>query len=142
MPAIADIEPDDAEHANLILDVQGILETLHSSGLAFVLACDGRGSIAVKLGAPIGSEPSSTDAADAPLTVAEAAVWLRDNACAQYPNSDFSRRYRNQVERRGCIHTPGTRWARSCGCICPAEQPQPANGAYFINPKCPAHGFA
>lgn len=134
------IQPYNEEHANFIIDVQGILEALHQSGLAFELICDGGGPIIVKLADPTGSDLWRPNAADPPLTVATAVSWLRDKACEHYPDTRFARKYRNQVERFGNIHTPGTRWARTCGCTCPADQPRATYGA-LIDPRCPAHGF-
>ena len=141
MQANADrIRPYDAEHANLIVDVQGILETLNRSGLSFQITSGADGLLDFKL-REMTDELVAPEGEELPDTVAEAALWLRNKACERYPDSRFARKYRNQVERGGCIHTPGTRWARSCACTCPTEQPHPAHGAYLTNPKCPAHGF-
>jgi|SRR5215469_3957268 len=141
MPAHTDRKPYDAEDANLIIDVRGILETLHRSGFTFAIACGGDGSIDVRLGDHTASAIANTQG-DKLLTVAEAALWLRNAACDLYPDSRFARKYRNRAERRGCIHTPGTRWARSWGCTCPTDQPQQSDAGYLVDPKCPAHGFA
>ncbi len=135
------IQPYDAEHANFVIDVQGILETLHRPGLRFSITSGADGLIDVSLGDPTTDEFAFPEG-ELPLTVAETALWLRDKASEQYPKSRFARKYRNQVERGGCIHTPGTEWARLSGCTYPTDQPRPTGGSYLVNPKCPAHGFA
>jgi hypothetical protein len=129
------------EHANFTIDVKGILEALHRWGLTAEITWSGRGPIEVKLGHALTGNVASTGAEDEVLTVAEAALWLRNKACQHFPESRFARKYRNQVERPGSIHSPGTRWARSCGCTCPAEQRRPGDSTYRVDPNCPAHGF-
>ena len=53
MQANADrIRPYDAEHANLLVDVQGIFETLHRSGVRFGITAGADGLIDVYLGDP------------------------------------------------------------------------------------------
>ena len=142
MQANADrIQPYDREHANLIVDMQGIWETLHRSGFSFGITTGEDGLIDVYLCGRTTDELWIPEGDELPGTVAEIVLWLRDKARERYPNSRFARKYRNQVERFGCCHTPGTEWAQSCGCTCPTEQQQPARGAYLVDPKCPAHGF-
>ena len=48
-----------------------------------------RRGINVKLGDPL----NGFDAKGTVKTIAEAVVWLRDQACQHYPDSEFARKY-------------------------------------------------
>jgi hypothetical protein len=134
-------EGDGPEQGNWMVDVKGILEALHESGLAVEITWDGPGSIELTLGQPIAGEVASTDIDDEIFTLAEAVLWLRDRACRHFPDSDFALKYRNRAERPGAINTPGTRWARLWGCTCPEDQPKTGTDRCTVDPRCPAHGF-
>ena len=71
----------------------------------------------MKLGDPQRGDVAVTGAEDEVLTITEAVRWLRNQASQHYPDKRFARRYRNQVDRFGSIHTPGNRWARSGGAL-------------------------
>jgi hypothetical protein len=128
------------EDANVVVDVRGILAALHQSGHTVSIRWNGSGSIELTFGDPERGDLAVTRAKDEVLTIAEAALWLRDQACRHYPDSRFARRYRNQIERSGSCFTPGSEWAG--GCTCPTGQGAVLDGTYRVDPKCPAHGFA
>ena len=129
------------EYANYMIDLQGTLEALHLSGLSVQIAWNGRGAIELKLGHASTGNVATSCSAHEIFTVVEAVLWLRDEACRHFPDSRFAAKYRNRTERPGAINTPGTQWARSCGCTCPVEQPRTVNDRCIIDPRCPAHGF-
>lgn len=126
---------------NYIIDVAGILESLHASGVAAKIYWDGPGAIELKLGHATAGIVATTHPADEIFSVAEAALWLRERACRYFPDSPFAWRYRNRVERPGATNTPGTRGARLLGCTCPTTPRRADNFYYLVDPKCPAHGF-
>ena len=124
-----------------MIDVVGILEALHVSGLTAEITWNGPGAISLALGHSTTGSVASTSPNYEIFTVAEAALWLRNQACRHFPDSRFALKYRNRVERPGAINTPGTTGARSWGCTCPTEQPRRPSDQCVIDPRCPSHGF-
>jgi hypothetical protein len=73
-----------------MIDVQGILEALHLSGLTVQIAWNGPGAIELKLGQACTGNVESTDAEHDIFTVAEAVLWLRGRACRHFADSHFA----------------------------------------------------
>jgi predicted RNA-binding Zn ribbon-like protein len=68
------------------LDLQVILTDLYASEINASISWLWSGGIDVKLGDPV----NGYDAEDRVSTFAEAAEWLRDQALANYPDSEFA----------------------------------------------------
>jgi hypothetical protein len=73
----------------LKLNVETILDDLCASEINASISWLWEGGIVVELGDPL----NGYDAEGQVSTVAEAALWLRDQACAHYPDSEFARKY-------------------------------------------------
>jgi hypothetical protein len=80
------------------INVEAILDDLYASEINVVISWlwdggidvrVGRRGINVKLGDPL----SGFDAKGKVKTMLAAAVWLRDQACQHYPDSEFARKY-------------------------------------------------
>jgi predicted RNA-binding Zn ribbon-like protein len=71
------------------LDVEAILNDLYASKINASISWVWDGGIDVKLGDPL----NGYKAEDKVSTFAEAAAWLRDQACTRYPDSEFARKY-------------------------------------------------
>jgi len=73
----------------LKLNVETILDDLCASEINASISWLWEGGIVVELGDPL----NGYDAEGQVSTVAKAALWLRDQACAHYPDSEFARKY-------------------------------------------------
>ena len=73
----------------LKLNVETILDDLCASEINASISWLWDGGIVVELGDPL----NGYDAEGKVSTVAEAALWLRDQACTHYPDSEFARKY-------------------------------------------------
>jgi hypothetical protein len=71
------------------LDVEAILNDLYASEINAAISWLWDGGIDVKLGDPL----NGYDAEGKVGTFAEAAAWLRDQACTHYPDSEFARKH-------------------------------------------------
>jgi hypothetical protein len=70
-------------------DLEEILTALYESEINAVISWLWDGGIDVALG----DELSGYDAEGQVSTFAEAAAWLREQACKHYPDSGFARKY-------------------------------------------------
>jgi hypothetical protein len=78
------------------INVEAILDDLHDSEINVAISWLWDGGIDVKLGGikvKLGDELNGYKAEGKVSSMAEAAVWLRDKACQQYPDSGFARKY-------------------------------------------------
>jgi hypothetical protein len=73
----------------LKLNVETILDDLCASEINASISWLWEGGIVVELGDPL----NGYDAEGKVSTVAEAALWLRDQACEHYPDSEFAQKY-------------------------------------------------
>ena len=71
------------------INAEGILDELYASEINVSISWLWDDGIDVKLGDPL----NGYDAEGKVTTIAEAAVWLRDQACQHYPDSEFARKY-------------------------------------------------
>jgi hypothetical protein len=71
------------------IDLEEILQALYDSEINVSISWLWDGGIDVALG----DELNGYDADGQVSTVAEAAAWLRDQACKHYPDSGFARKY-------------------------------------------------
>ena len=71
------------------ISIEAILDDLYASEINVEISWLWDDGIDVKLGAPL----NGYDAEGKVTTIAEAAVWLRDQACQHYPDSEFARKY-------------------------------------------------
>ena len=73
------------------LDIEAILNDLYASetNAAISISRLWDGGIDVKLGDPL----NGYDAEAKVSTFREAVIWLRDNACSHYPDTEFARKY-------------------------------------------------
>jgi hypothetical protein len=71
------------------LDIEAILNDLYASEINASISWLWDGRIDVKLGDPM----NGYKAEDKVSTFAEAAAWLRDQACTHYPDSEFAHKY-------------------------------------------------
>jgi hypothetical protein len=69
------------------LDIEAILNDLYASEINTSISWIWDGGFHVVLGEP----PQAEGWAFA--TIGEAVAWLRDHACANYPDSEFARKY-------------------------------------------------
>jgi len=70
-------------------NIGAILDDLYASEINASISWLWDGGIDVKLGDPL----SGYEAEGKASTFAEAAAWLRDQACTHYPDSEFARKY-------------------------------------------------
>jgi hypothetical protein len=70
-------------------DLEEILGALYESEINASISWLWDGGIDVELGDPL----NGYDAEGKVSTLAEAAAWLRDQACRHYPDSGFARKY-------------------------------------------------
>ena len=73
----------------LKLNAETILDDLCASEINASISWVWNGGIVVELGEPL----NGYEAEGKVSTVAEAAFWLCDEACAHYPDSEFARKY-------------------------------------------------
>jgi len=79
--------------------VEGILDDLYASEINVEISWLWDGGIDVKVGrrrginVKLGDPLNGFDAKGTVKTMAEAVVWLRDQACQHYPDSEFARKY-------------------------------------------------
>ena len=73
----------------LKLNVETILDDLCASEINASISWVWDGGIVVELGDPLNGYEAEVKVS----TAAEAALWLRDEACAHYPDSEFARKY-------------------------------------------------
>ena len=71
------------------IDVEAILDDLYASEINASISWLWDGGIDVKLGDELGGFKAEANV----RTMREAAVWLRDEACRQYPDSTFAAKY-------------------------------------------------
>jgi hypothetical protein len=71
------------------MSVEAILDDLYESEINASISWFWDNRIDVKLGDPL----NGYAAEDKVSTLAEAAAWLRDQACQHYPDSEFARKY-------------------------------------------------
>jgi len=71
------------------INVEAILDDLYASEINVSISWLWDDGIDVKLGDPL----NGYDAEGKVSTIAEAVVWLRDQACQHYPDSEFARKY-------------------------------------------------
>ena len=71
------------------INVEAILDDLYSNEINVSISWLWDDGIDVKLGDPL----NGYDAEGKVSTIAEAVVWLRDQACQHYPDSEFARKY-------------------------------------------------
>jgi hypothetical protein len=71
------------------INVEVILNDLCASEINASISWLWDGGIVVELGDPL----NGYDAEGKVSTVAEAALWLRDQACTHYPDSEFAQKY-------------------------------------------------
>ena len=69
------------------VDVEMILNDLYSSEISASISWVRDGGFYVALGAPALAEEWSLP------TIRDAVLWLRDQACQHFPESDFARKY-------------------------------------------------
>jgi hypothetical protein len=80
------------------INVEAILDDLYASEINVEISWLWDGGIAVRVGrrgisVKLGDPLNGFDAKGKVSTIAEAAVWLRDQACQHYPDSEFARKY-------------------------------------------------
>jgi hypothetical protein len=71
------------------LDMETILNDLYASEINVEISWLWDGGIDVKLGDPLNGYVAEGKV----TTIRQAVLWLRDQACAHYPNSTFARKY-------------------------------------------------
>ena len=71
------------------INVEAILDDLYASEINVSISWLWDDGIDVKLGDPL----NGYDAEGKVTTIAEAAIWLRDQACQHYPDSGFARKH-------------------------------------------------
>jgi hypothetical protein len=71
------------------INVEAILDDLYASDINASISWVWDGGIAVELGDPL----NGYEAEGKVSTVGEAALWLRDQACTHYPDSEFAQKY-------------------------------------------------
>jgi len=71
------------------INVEEILDDLYASEINVKISWLWDGGIDMKLGDPL----NGYDAEGKVETMGEVAIWLRDQACQHYPDSEFARRY-------------------------------------------------
>ena len=79
-----------------LMNLEEILQALYDSEINVEISWLWDGGIDLKLGGvkvKLGDELNGYKAEGKVSTVAEAAVWLRDEACKHYPDSGFARKY-------------------------------------------------
>ena len=80
------------------IDVEAILDDLYASEINAQISWLWDGGIDVRMGrrginVKLGDPLNGFDAKGKVKTMLEAAVWLRDQACQHYPDSEFARKY-------------------------------------------------
>ena len=80
------------------INVEEILDDLYASEINVEISWYWDGGIDVKIGrrginVQLGDRLNGYGAKGKVKTMTEAAVWLRDRACQQYPDSEFARKY-------------------------------------------------
>jgi hypothetical protein len=78
--------------------VEAILDDLYASEINVEISWLWDGGVDVKVGrrvvnVKLGDPLNGYDAKGKVKTMAEAAIWLRDQACQHYPDSEFARKY-------------------------------------------------
>jgi hypothetical protein len=71
------------------IDSEAILSDLYASEINASISWLWDGGIDVRLGDPLNGYKAEAKVG----TFAEAAAWLRDQACTHYPDSEFGRKY-------------------------------------------------
>jgi hypothetical protein len=71
------------------LDIEATLNDLYASEINAEISWFWDDGIDVKLGDPL----IGYDAEEKVATFFDAVIWLRDNACSHYPDSEFARKY-------------------------------------------------
>jgi hypothetical protein len=109
-----------------------LFHDLQSSGIGFRIswsASDGfHVGIGVNSGGPVAEANLQTG-------IDDAIRWLRDEACALYPETAFASQYEPPYRSP---YEPGTPEARAAGCICAPGLDD--YGYHYWEPKCPEDG--